>query len=108
VVADDSDDFRRALARFLSNYFEILDAAADGRELINSATLVNPDVIVSLDVGTDLRMIQLLLGRSDLEETTIYLHISKRQLSITAGPLDSLKLSTRAPNPESPASPYMD
>jgi CheY-like chemotaxis protein len=47
VVADDSDGFRRALVRFLSNYFSVLDAVADGRELINSATLVNPDVIVS-------------------------------------------------------------
>lgn len=47
VVADDSDGFRKALVRFLSNYFEVLDAVADGGELIDSATVVNPDVIVS-------------------------------------------------------------
>jgi CheY-like chemotaxis protein len=47
VVADDNDSFRKALVRFLSNYFVVLDAVTDGGELINSATLLNPDVIVS-------------------------------------------------------------
>jgi len=35
----------------------------------------------------------LLLGHHDLEETTIYLHLSKRHLSATASPLDALALS---------------
>jgi integrase len=46
-----------------------------------------------LEDGADLRTIQLLLGHHDLEETTIYLHLSKRHLSATASPLDSLVLS---------------
>ncbi len=46
-----------------------------------------------LEDGADLRTIQLLLGHHDLEETTIYLHLSKRHLSATASPLDSLALS---------------
>lgn len=46
-----------------------------------------------LESGADLRTIQLLLGHRDLEETTIYLHLSRRHLSATASPLDALVLA---------------
>ena len=46
-----------------------------------------------LEAGADLRTIQILLGHRDLEETTIYLHLSNRYLSATASPLDSLPLA---------------
>ena len=45
-----------------------------------------------LEAGTDLRTIQLLLGHSDLKETTKYLHLSQRHLHAAASPLDSLSL----------------
>ena len=49
-----------------------------------------------LEAGADLRTIQLLLGHRDLEETTIYLHLSSLRLSQTASPLDGLSLKAAA------------
>ena len=50
-----------------------------------------------LEQGADLNTIQMLLGHSDLKETSIYLHLSKRHLSATASPLDSLPLKQESP-----------
>ena len=53
-----------------------------------------------LEQGADLRNIQMLLGHNDLEQTTIYLHVSERRLNATGSPLDSLKLKDRSPQEE--------
>jgi hypothetical protein len=43
-----------------------------------------------LQSGADLRTIQILRRHRDLEETTIYLHLSNKHLSATTSPLDML------------------
>jgi integrase/recombinase XerD len=58
-----------------------------------------------LESGADLRTIQLLLGHHDLEETTIYLHLSRRHLSATASPLDALVLSPGKEKRQTPHKP---
>src|SRR6516164_4280812 len=53
-----------------------------------------------LEQGADLRNIQMLLGHNDLEQTTIYLHVSELRLNATASPLDSLSVRCESPQEE--------
>jgi len=49
-----------------------------------------------LDNGTNLRIIQILLGHNNLETTAIYTHVSNQALAQTSSPLDLL------PDPDQP------
>ncbi len=54
-----------------------------------------------LESGADLRSIQMMLGHSDLEATTVYLHLSRRHLQATANPLDQISTVSSTPVPRS-------
>ena len=54
-----------------------------------------------LESGADLRSIQMMLGHSDLEATTVYLHLSRRHLQATANPLDQIITSNPTQVPRS-------
>lgn len=50
-----------------------------------------------LESGADLRSIQMMLGHSDLEATTVYLHLSRRHLQAARNPLEQINVSTASP-----------
>lgn len=62
LVADDHELSRWAIARLLSIKFDVVGAVANGRKLVDAATILLPDIIVS-DVS-----MPLLSGPQAMEE----------------------------------------
>ena len=43
-----------------------------------------------MESGTDLATIQLLMGHEKLQDTTVYLHLSRRHLNAAVNPLERI------------------
>jgi DNA-binding NarL/FixJ family response regulator len=47
LIAEDHEEVRKMIVSLLSTEFQVVGAVSDGHELVDAATLLNPDVIVS-------------------------------------------------------------
>ena len=50
-----------------------------------------------LENGTDIKVIQELLGHKSLETTMIYTHVAQKKLAVVESPLDRLSSSSGIP-----------
>ncbi len=66
-------------------------AVAEAKKRAGIAKRVSPHM---LEAGADLRTIQVLLGHSKLDHTTVYLHLSRRHLQAVPSPLEAIDVSS--------------
>lgn len=62
------------------------------KKTVGAHTIRHSFAAILLEAGTDLRMIQLLMGHAHLEHTMVYLHLSQRHLHTAPNPLDQITI----------------
>src|SRR5215831_2691469 len=56
-----------------------------------------------IESGTDLSTLQLLMGHQKLQDTTLYVHLSRRHLHAAVNPLERIHIPGLPPAPPDPA-----
>ena len=67
-------------------------ARAGLKKKIHTHTLRHSYATHLLEAGADLRTIQILMGHERLEDTTVYLQLSRRHLHAAINPLEQIAL----------------
>lgn len=60
------------------------------KKRVGAHTLRHSFATALLDAGAGLRTIRILLGHTHLEDTTVYLHLSRKHLHAAVNPLDQI------------------
>ena len=86
-----SDPTQRLTTRALQRVCRQAGEAAQISKRVTPHVIRHTFATHLLDAGTDLRIIQMLLGHRSVSTTTIYTHVSTQRLQATTSPLDRLQ-----------------